>query len=123
MLNELLGNCCAKPAFTDWSKGDLLNKRCAACGARWFGRGDEARFFTRREWDAWIEEDEARVRAETEARNKAFFLARTRICETCKWCSEMTETHAFCNRKETMAHGWNRRDSRCEEHGFKVPNA
>jgi hypothetical protein len=47
---------------------------------------------------------------------------KRRICETCEWCTEMTATHAFCNREETMAHGWNRRESRCEEHGFKVPN-
>ena len=29
---------------------------CATCGAHWFGHGDEVRIFTKREWDAWINE-------------------------------------------------------------------
>lgn len=121
-MNAGLGSCCARPVFSDWSADNLTNKRCAACGAHFFGYGDDVRFFTRREWDAWIEEDAAKHRAETEARNKHFFRARARICETCNWRSEITETHAFCSREETMAHGWNRRESTCEEHCFKVPN-
>lgn len=85
MLTAGLGTCCAKPVLSDWSKDDLLNKRCAACGTRWFGRGEDARVFTRREWDAWIEADAARERAEIEARNKAFFLERSaaHMCANC----------------------------------------
>jgi hypothetical protein len=32
-----------------------VNKICLSCGSHWYGLPDDVKFYTRKEWDAWIE--------------------------------------------------------------------
>lgn len=54
-------NCCDKQVIVDRSQGfksaiGRTNKMCLSCGSHLYGVADDVRFYTRKEWDTWMNE-------------------------------------------------------------------
>ena len=50
-----LRECCDKQNLTRMLPAPRVNDMCLACGAHWYGVGDDVTEYTRRQWDALMD--------------------------------------------------------------------